>query len=135
MINLLRFNGTHAALTLVIVLALAARLLVPAGFMPDTAAADGRVALVICTSDGPETIMVGPEHNPQQPRSGDHDARSDSSCAFAPVLAFGPALTAPPSALPPPTLPFAERTTAQPVAAAPPLHDYRAQAPPALLLA
>ena len=127
----LRARGVYAALTMMLVLALTGRVLVPAGFMPGQEA-DGRAALVICTGAGPATIMVGPEHNPQAPDTGNHETRADSSCAFAPVLAFGPGLTAPAAALPLPAPPRIKPLPAPVVAALPP-HDYRAQAPPAFL--
>jgi hypothetical protein len=67
------------------VLALVARIVVPAGFMPAQTA--GGVALVICTGHGPLAI-----DGPQDPKAPKPGSRSDAPCAFA----------AAPSAAPPP---------------------------------
>jgi hypothetical protein len=83
---------------LLMALALFARMLVPAGFMP---AANGVPGLVICTGAGAMVLPVAAmpmEH--QAPGDSHHDG--EHSCPFAPMAAAAD-LAAP---LPAPVLPF-----------------------------
>jgi len=64
------------------VLALLAQAFLPAGFMPD--ARGGKVALVICTGSGPQTVMVDAKDVPV-PQHPVHR----NACAYAAVLAQG----------------------------------------------
>jgi hypothetical protein len=69
----------------ILLLAIFARGLIPAGFMPDTGR-NGTVQLVICTGEGHATVTVdagryGPPQKHHQ--GGDHK----NICPFAPVLA------------------------------------------------
>lgn len=87
---------------LLLAAALALRLLVPAGFMPDVAG--GAVRLVLCPAADPLPVMATPMPGPmagmthhQGPR--DHQAPSDAPCAYAglslaPVLPVDPLVLA-----------------------------------------
>lgn len=76
----------HLAAWLV-VLALAARLLVPAGFMP--VAANGGVTMMLCTGMGPVTAtphaMPGMRHG--APAKQDGHGKAEAPCAFSSVTA------------------------------------------------
>lgn len=68
-----------------LVLALAMRLLVPAGFMP--AVSDGRIVVSMCSGTGPQTTVItipGLDHG--QPGDNDH-AKAEPPCAFAGLAA------------------------------------------------
>ncbi|HEX3700964.1 MAG TPA: DUF2946 family protein [Phenylobacterium sp.] len=72
-------------LALLLVMALAFRALVPAGWMPNIEGVGG-APLVICTGTGSEVIHLGPGHAPANPHVADrHDV-----CSFAGVAAAPP---------------------------------------------
>jgi hypothetical protein len=65
----------------VLVLALAMKLLVPAGFMPTFS--DGRIVVSICSGTGPTTMVMtipGLEHG--KSKDG-HQGKAEQPCAFA----------------------------------------------------
>lgn len=84
-------------------LALALKVVLPAGVMIDpTAARAGQMLVVLCSGDGPETAMVGPDgalidaDHDDAPASSGHD----HPCVFAatpapPAPTLGPAFAAP----------------------------------------
>ena len=77
----------HAGLAwLVVTLALAMKLLVPAGFMPVLDA--GKFEIVICSGNGPMTMTMAMPGMAGQ-HGGDHDApaKHDAPCAFAGLAA------------------------------------------------
>lgn len=84
---------------LLVALALIARMLVPAGYMPST---EGVPGLVICTGQGAMTLPVAAipmEHH--APGDG-HDHQGDHGCPFAPMAAAADLADAAPA----PLLPF-----------------------------
>ena len=77
---MLRHARTFRAFApLLMALALLARLLVPAGFMPST---DGIPGVTICTGQGATMLAAEPDHAPV-----DHDHPSDHGCPFASMAA------------------------------------------------
>lgn len=83
---------TQRSLLWLLLLAIAARGLVPAGYMPDAAAAqNGQLALTFCTADGAvSTLRFAPEsgHDDSSSASGDMD------CVFG-VLSLQATMTPP----------------------------------------
>ncbi|MBM3927577.1 MAG: hypothetical protein FJ335_03835 [Sphingomonadales bacterium] len=84
MTALRRLFRLHPGIAVAIVaLALAMKLLVPAGFMPTIA--DGRIVVSICTGAGPTTAMMEmpgmAHHAPDAPAKSDPTA--GAPCAFA----------------------------------------------------
>lgn len=85
---------THNALAmLVIVVALAMKAIVPAGFMPMLV--EGRVVIALCSGSGPVTAMADTGHHaamivqhggPSKPDSPQHDNKPQP-CAFAGLTA------------------------------------------------
>jgi len=68
-------------LSVLLVLMLAVRSLLPAGFMlQPSAAGDGSLAIVICTGHGPQTISLDPEGQPAKSPAQKSDA---GICPFA----------------------------------------------------
>jgi hypothetical protein len=63
------------------------RALVPAGYMPQWAAADGEFPkLAICTASGLKFIAVQGSHD--RPAPSDHNDHGDQPCAYATFAAF-----------------------------------------------
>lgn len=76
----------------------ALRALVPAGYMPDLAAAgDGQVRIVICTGYGSKSILVDETGAPADDQNADRSGHGD--CAFGTVS--GAAFLAPEPAMAP----------------------------------
>ena len=90
----------------VMLLALALRALVPAGFMPDAGALrDGRLEMAFCSGSGVQTIVVDTHHqNHGAPASGDLPQQQSQSndCPFSVLSALPamPAMDLAPAALP-----------------------------------
>jgi len=79
-------DGRRLALALVLLVALAFRALIPAGWMPNLQGVGG-APLVICTAQGAETLFPDAQAHPGKPHS---DPRRDG-CPFAvQALASGP---------------------------------------------
>jgi len=57
------------------------RALVPAGWMPNTASAQG-VPIILCTMDGPVHIVVGPDGQPVKQKPAQDDGRHHEICPF-----------------------------------------------------
>ena len=110
--------------------ALVAQGLVPAGFMPAAGADGGMVAVVICTGTGPATILMDAAMMPDKDDDGHGGNAAAPTCAFAPVMAAGAPGGAPPPLLHP--APRAERPTAAPAVfiAALPAKNWLSQGPP-----
>jgi hypothetical protein len=80
-----------------IALALAMKVLVPAGYMP--AVSDGRMIVQLCSEGGPKTMVMNIAGLKQAPGEDGHEVKADMPCAFsglsAPLLgSIPPALTA-----------------------------------------
>lgn len=74
-----RFILSHPrAAAALVALALAMKLVVPAGFMP--VAAPGQMMVLICTEFGPQHVAIDVPGLPAKPDSG---AKMDQPCAFA----------------------------------------------------
>lgn len=85
-----RLAARHrASVGALLVLALAIRLLVPAGFMPRVA--DGHISIGICSGVGPMTVMAMPGSDHGKSDDGAH-GKPGQPCAFAALSA--PALPA-----------------------------------------
>lgn len=90
----------HPFLCWLVLAAILLRGLVPAGMMPGATQSDGRLfPLVICTSYGTSTVMVGADKIPDAPPLPDHGTHEDAGqmapCAFAAGFGLGaPAFTA-----------------------------------------
>jgi hypothetical protein len=70
-------------------LAVSARIFIPAGFMPRFQAGTGELSLVICTGLGVQTLAIQNESNPAKQRPDKNHA--SKPCAFAStVIAGGP---------------------------------------------
>jgi hypothetical protein len=76
MIRNLRFAAVHIALA-----AMMLRALLPAGWMP--AAIAGGAPLVVCTMDGPVSLVLGPGGKPLKHQPSQDDARHHEMCPFA----------------------------------------------------
>lgn len=72
----------HRIATLLIVAALALKLIVPAGFMP-IAARDGTITVLMCTGTGPATIEMAIPGLPPVRHDIPAPAKADAPCAFA----------------------------------------------------
>jgi hypothetical protein len=78
-----------------LVLMLAVRSLLPAGFMlQPSVAGDGTLAVVICTGHGPQTVTLDADGKPIPAKSQSADA---SLCAYASTGAVAPGDGAPPT--------------------------------------
>lgn len=74
-----RFILSHRlAAAALIALALAMRLVMPAGFMP--AAGAGKLMVLVCTEFGPQRVAIDVPGTPAKP---DDAAKADQPCAFA----------------------------------------------------
>lgn len=71
--------------TLLFVLTLTVRSLLPVGFMLAPAAADGTMTVVICTGHGPETMTLDAEGKPVPQKSGAADQNACPYAASAPL--------------------------------------------------
>lgn len=117
-------------LSCLILAALVAQGLVPAGFMPTVRADSGKIEIVICTGTGPATIMMDAHMVP----GADDDAHDNNAaaptCLFAPVMAADAAGIMPPALLHP--TPHMERPLAAPVTVTVVLlaKDWLSQGPP-----
>jgi hypothetical protein len=80
--------------TLLFVIALTLRSLVPVGFMLAPVAADGAMTVVICTGHGPQIMTLDAEGNPVPQKSGITDQNVCPYAASAP-LAVGVTAPAP----------------------------------------
>lgn len=90
----------YRALSWLVLAAILLRGLIPAGMMPGAAKADNRLfPLVICTSYGTSTVMVGADKIPDAPPLPDHSTHEEAGqmapCAFAASFGLGaPSFTA-----------------------------------------
>jgi hypothetical protein len=85
---------------LLLALAVFARVLVPAGYMPST---DGAPGLVICTGQGAMTLPVAAIPMKDHAPGDGHDHQADHACQFAAVATVADVA----GTLPQPVLPFA----------------------------
>lgn len=127
----LRHHTGRLAFMLLMLVALAAQSVIPAGFMPGQSD-DGTATIVICTNNGPQTISVSAEHNPfaqQHAENAGYDLQAPH-CAYASVLAYDNTPLPSPYALPAllGVPPLAAARQAPPTANPP--HSYLAQGPP-----
>lgn len=77
--------------SLLVILAVGLRALIPAGFMVAPANADAASFIVICTGHGPETLALDKDGNPVAPKP-----QTDSAiCPFATAAAVASALSLP----------------------------------------
>lgn len=76
MMRNLRFAAVYVALTAMIL-----RALLPAGWMPGEVA--GGSPLVICTMDGPVSLMLGPDGKLLKHQPAQDSARHHDMCPFA----------------------------------------------------
>lgn len=108
------FLRSHQRLWLFCLLlaAVTAQALIPAGFMPAARAHDGKIEIVICTGTGPATILMDAHMVPGADQGGHDNGQAQSSCPFAPVMAAGAPDIIPPIALHP--APAGERPVAAP---------------------
>ena len=62
-------------------LAIALKIMIPAGFMPSVDPRDGAIALVLCTSEGVKVV----DRPPGSHQTGEHDGKPahDAPCPFA----------------------------------------------------
>jgi hypothetical protein len=70
-----RLAGVHIALA-----AMLLRALLPAGWMPNPAAA---ASFMICTTDGPAQVAVGSDGQPLKHQPDQNNDRSHEACPFA----------------------------------------------------
>lgn len=84
----------YRLLSWLVLVAILVRGLIPVGMMPDAAKADNRLfPLVICTSYGTSTVMVGADKVPDAPPLPDHGTHEESAqtapCVFAAAFGLG----------------------------------------------
>ena len=119
----------HAWQTWLILIALAIRSVVPAGYMLAAPSEPGGLPqVVICTSGGMKLVTLGPDGAPREERS----SGEDGLCAFAlPTVAV---LAEPPSLVLPAVGDSRMQSGAQgPVGRLMASHSWQARAPPAVL--
>lgn len=84
--------------SLLIILALVARALIPAGFMLSPATADDQSIIVVCTGHGPLAMAVDEDGKPAAPKQ---EKSSDAAlCAFAASVVVAVATDLPDAAMP-----------------------------------